>query len=71
VLARLYQAHLLSERVRLAAVKHMAALAVEIPDAGWLHAPAWQVLLKPAERIRLMDTQYARTTASGRAQRLR
>ena len=55
VLARLHQAHLLSEPTRRAAVKHMAALAVETPDAGWLQAPAWQVLLRPAERARLMD----------------
>lgn len=56
VLARLHQAHLLGERTRLAAVEHMTALAVGTPDAGWLHAPAWQVLLSPAERARLMDT---------------
>jgi hypothetical protein len=56
VLARLHRAHLLSERVRLNAVKRIAGLAVETPDAGWLHVPAWQVLLKPAERISLLDT---------------
>ena len=47
---------MLGERTRLAAVEHMTALAVGTPDAGWLHAPAWQVLLSPAERARLMDT---------------
>jgi hypothetical protein len=55
VLARLHQAHLLSEKIRLQAVERMAHLAVETPDAGWLHLPAWKVLLRPEERSELLD----------------
>jgi hypothetical protein len=54
-LARLLQAHLLSEKIRLQAVDRMAHLAVETPDSGWLHLPAWEVLLTPGERNQLMD----------------
>ena len=54
-LARLHQAHLLPERNRLDAVEQMTRLAIGTPDAGWLHIPAWQILLKPAERASLMD----------------
>jgi hypothetical protein len=60
VLARFQQAHLLSEKIRLQAVERMAHLAVETPDAGWLHVPAWEVLLTPEEREQLMDN--VRTT---------
>lgn len=56
VLARLHQAHLLSEPVRLRAVKRMAHLAVETSDSGWIHLPAWEVLLTPGNRAQLMDT---------------
>jgi hypothetical protein len=55
VLARLYQAHLLPERIRLDAVEQMTRLAIGTPDAGWLHIPAWQILLKPPERARLIE----------------
>jgi hypothetical protein len=69
VLARIHQAYLLSERTRLAAVKQMAALAIKTPDAGWLQAPAWQVLLKPAERARLMGTVRTELVLSARVSR--
>ena len=55
MLARLHQAHLLSEKIRLQAVERMAQLAVETPDAGWLHLPAWKVLLRPEERSELLN----------------
>jgi hypothetical protein len=47
VLARLHQAHLLSEKIRVQAVERMAHLAVETPDAGWLHLPAWKASSDP------------------------
>jgi hypothetical protein len=55
VLARFHQAHLLPEQVRLLAVERMLHLAVESPDSSWIHAPAWQILLTPTDRTRLMD----------------
>lgn len=55
VLARLHQAHLLSEPSRLRAVEHMADLAISTPDSGWLSCKAWSFLLAPNERTQLMD----------------
>lgn len=56
VLARLHQAHLLSEPSRLRAIKRMTDLALTTPDPGWLSCKAWSVLLTPDERAHLMDT---------------
>jgi hypothetical protein len=55
VLARLQQAGLLSEHVRTQAVDRMAGLAVSTPDDGWLDGSAWEILLTPGDRARLMD----------------
>jgi hypothetical protein len=55
VLARLQQAGLLSEQVRLQAVDRMADLAVSTPDDGWVNGASWKVLLTPGDRARLMD----------------
>jgi hypothetical protein len=55
VLARLRTAGLLSEPVRLRAVEHVAELAIETPDGGWLTGKAWEILLTPGERAALMQ----------------
>jgi hypothetical protein len=55
VLARLHQAGLLSEQVRLRAVARTAEFAIEIPDSGWTTAGAWETLLTPSERTALMQ----------------
>ena len=55
VLARLYQAGLLSESRRLEAVEQVTDLAVGTPDSGWLKGGAWEVLLKPHERALIME----------------
>jgi len=55
VLARLHQAGLLSEPVRLRAVERVAELAVGTPDSGWLTDSAWEILLTAGERAALMQ----------------
>lgn len=55
VLARLHQAGVLSEPVRLQAVERMAHLAVTTPDDGWLSDSAWKILLTPDDRAMLME----------------
>ena len=55
VLARLHQADLLSESIRLEAVEQVTDLAVETPDSGWLKGDAWKVLLRPHERVLIME----------------
>ena len=55
MLARIHQAGLLSEEVRMQAVDRMADLAVRTPDDGWLEGPAWEVLLTASDRAMLMD----------------
>lgn len=56
VLARLHQAGLLNEQVRLKAVECVTDLAINTPDSGWLTDSAWKVLLTPSERVTLMQT---------------
>ena len=55
VLAKMKQAGLLSEEVRMQAVDRMADLAVSTPDEGWLDLSDWKILLTPGDRARLMD----------------
>jgi hypothetical protein len=55
VLARLHQAGLLNEQVRLQAVECVTDLAINTPDSGWLTGSAWKVLLTPGERVALMQ----------------
>jgi hypothetical protein len=55
VLARLHQAGLLSEPLRLQAVERMAEFAIEGPDSGWLTDYAGKILLTPGERAALMQ----------------
>ena len=54
-LARLHQAGLLSEPVRLQAVERVADLAIATPDSGWVRDDAWKVLLTARERETLME----------------
>lgn len=54
-LARLHEAGLLSEQVRLQAVERMAHLAVTTPDDGWISGSAWKVLLTLGDRARLFE----------------
>jgi hypothetical protein len=55
VLARIQQAGLLSEQVRMQAVDRMAHLAVSTPDDGWLDGSAWKILLTADDRAMLTD----------------
>jgi hypothetical protein len=55
VLARLHQAGLLAESVRLQAVDRMAHLAVTTPDDGWIRGSAWKVLLTRDDRAKLFE----------------
>ena len=55
VLARLHQAGLLGESVRLQAVERMARLAVTTPDDGSIKGSAWKILLTPGDHARLME----------------
>jgi bifunctional DNA-binding transcriptional regulator/antitoxin component of YhaV-PrlF toxin-antitoxin module len=55
VLARLHQAGLLSESLRLEAVERVAELAIVTPDSGWVRDDAWKILLTAHERATLME----------------
>jgi hypothetical protein len=54
VLARLHQAGLLSEPLRMQAVERMAFLAITTPDDGWIKGRPWKTLLTARDRARLM-----------------
>ncbi|WP_367123110.1 hypothetical protein [Streptomyces phytohabitans] len=60
VLARLYQASLLSEEVRQRAIGRMKELAISSPDASWIEDEDWQkkvwhLLLTDEEREQLFE----------------
>lgn len=55
VLARLSEVGLLAETDRIAAVTLAGDLAVETPDADWLDAPEWQVLMTTQDRVEALD----------------
>lgn len=54
LLARLYEAQILSEPIRLRAIDNMAYLATTTPDAGWLENYEWSVLMTESDRADLM-----------------
>jgi hypothetical protein len=55
ILARLYEAGLLEEKVRLQAVNRLAELVAMNPDAGWARDWNWDKLLTPGDRAKILD----------------
>jgi hypothetical protein len=55
LLARLHEAGLLEEKVRLQAVGKLADLIAVIPDSSWVRDWDWDKLLTPGDRAKLLD----------------
>jgi hypothetical protein len=60
LLARLYEAGLLEEKVRLQAVDRLAELVAVYPDAGWADDWNWDKLLTPGDRAKVLDRVHAK-----------